>query len=63
MMFGFLFGPVLENYGDIITKNKISEYRYILKIPMPTENEDAESYCASYLRDTNIELKNEHDIM
>ena len=63
MMFGFLFGPMLENYGNIIVENKISEYQYILKAPVPTENEEAESYCATYLHDVNVELENEHVMM
>ena len=60
MMFGFLFGPMLDKYGEDIINNKISEYQYILKAPLPTENEEAEAYCASYLHDMDIELENEH---
>ena len=60
MMFGFLFSPMLENYGDTILENKVSEYQYILKAPIPTENKDAEKYCATYLHDVNIALENEN---
>ena len=60
MMFGFLFNPMLNNYADTILDNKLSNYQYILKAPIITENKNAEIYCANYLHDVNISLENEN---
>ena len=49
LLFGLMFTPLLNHFKDDVLNSKISEYQYILKAPVPTENEKAEKYCAASL--------------
>lgn len=56
MVFGTAFPAILTNYGDDIIDNMICKYQYILKAPLETENEDAETYTAYSLK--TLETRN-----
>ncbi len=50
LLFGFLFNPLLDKFSDEILANMISDYQYVLKMPVETENTDAEKYIAGTLK-------------
>lgn len=50
LLFGFLFSPLLDKFSDEILANMISDYQYVLKLPVETENADAEKYIAGTLK-------------
>ena len=50
LLFGFLFSPLLDKFSDEILANMISDYQYVLKMPVETENGDAEKYIAGTLK-------------
>lgn len=50
LLFGFLFSPLLDKFSDEILANMISDYQYVLKMPVETENMDAEKYIAGTLK-------------
>lgn len=60
LVFGLMFGPMLEDYADLIIDSKISEYQYVLTKKTETKTEGAEKYCITsmdsvfegYLTDT-----------
>ncbi|MBE6844399.1 MAG: ABC transporter permease [Ruminococcus sp.] len=52
LLFGCGLEPLIEHYSDEITANMISEYQYILKAPLETENPDAEKFYANSLKVT-----------
>lgn len=49
MIFGMMFGPMLDEYSEQIVSGMFAEYQYILKIPVETEDKDAEKYCVTTL--------------
>lgn len=51
-IFGFMFGPLLEDYADLIIKEKICDYQYVLMEQVETDDEDAEKYCINSLETT-----------
>ena len=59
ILFGFLFNPMLEKYSDSIIEKMISNYQYILKAPIPTDEPEAEIYCITSLHDINSVVDNE----
>lgn len=50
LMFGMMFSPLLQNFKEEVQNSKISEYQYILKMPLPTETEGAEKYSVCSLQ-------------
>ena len=56
MVFGNAFPALLTNYSDDILDNLICDYQYILKMPVPTECKDAESYTTYSLK--TLETRN-----
>lgn len=42
LFFGQMFGPMLENFKKDVTENMISDYTYVLRMPVETENDNAE---------------------
>ena len=62
-VFGFMFGPLLSDYADLIVEEKICDYQYVLMEPKRTECEGAEKYCITSL-DMELEgfLKDEVSI-
>ena len=62
-VFGFMFGPLLSDYADLIVDEKICDYQYVLMESKSTECEKAEKYCITSL-DMELEgfLKDEVSI-
>lgn len=54
LLFGLMFGPLLDNYQNEITSNLICENQYILKAPQKTDTKGVEKYCVTSL-DTTAE--------
>lgn len=50
LMFSLIFKPMLLDFEDKTTSNLLAEYQYVLKAPMPTETEGAESYTVESLQ-------------
>jgi len=48
-IFGFMFGPLLIDYADLIVSEKICDYQYILMNQVETSTEGAEKYCIDSL--------------
>ena len=48
-VFGFMFGPLLSDYADLIVDEKICDYQYVLMNQEDTECRGAEKYCVSAL--------------
>lgn len=53
LLFGLFMTPLLDDYSDSILDNMICEYQYILKVPVETENKDAEKYLMTSLKSTS----------
>lgn len=53
IVFGLMFGPLLDDYSEEITGSMLSNYQYILKLPVETEEEGAEKYCVETLLSTD----------
>lgn len=53
IVFGLMFGPLLDDYTEEITGSMLSNYQYILKLPVETEEEEAEKYCVETLLSTD----------
>ncbi|MBQ3565748.1 MAG: ABC transporter permease [Oscillospiraceae bacterium] len=52
LLFGCGLEPLIDHYSKEITSNMISDYQYILKAPLETENPDAEKFYANSLKVT-----------
>ena len=50
LMFSLIFKPMLNNFEDNTTKNLLADHQYILKAPLPTETEGAESFAMESLQ-------------
>ena len=48
-VFGFMFGPLLEDYADMIVEQKLSEYQIVLMEEKETDTPGAEKYCITGL--------------
>ncbi|MEE1057379.1 MAG: FtsX-like permease family protein [Acutalibacteraceae bacterium] len=59
LLFGIALPSLIENYQTEITSNMICDYQYILKVPVETESENAEKYCAGSLKTIEGRLKSE----
>jgi putative ABC transport system permease protein len=53
LVFGLMFGPLLEDYADLVSDSMISEYQYVLKTPAVTEDAQAEQYWMTQLETTD----------
>ncbi|RHP94159.1 MULTISPECIES: ABC transporter permease [unclassified Clostridium] len=49
LLFGMMMSPLLKHYQDDIVDNMIADYQYVLKMPVETENPDAEKYLVKSL--------------
>ena len=49
IFFGLLMTPLLDHYGMLVEENMISDYQYVLKMPVQTKNEAAEKYAVKSL--------------
>lgn len=54
LVFSMMFGPLLEDYSDLVVDSQISEYQYILTEEKETSDETAEKFCVTSL-DTTVE--------
>ena len=59
LLFGCMFAPLLDNFEKDITGSLICERQYVLKMPVETENSQAEKYCAGSLKTLEGRLKSE----
>lgn len=59
LLFGSMFGPLLDNFEKDITGSMICERQYVLKLPVETENSQAEKYCAGSLKTLEGSLQSE----
>lgn len=59
MVFGLMFGPMLEDYSEEIISSMFADYQYILKAPAETDNESAEKYCVTTLSTTSAKYATE----
>lgn len=50
MVFGMMFGPLLEDYSEEIVSGMFAEYQYVLKVQAETDTEGAEKYCVTTLK-------------
>lgn len=50
LMFGMMMIPLLDHFQTDILDHMISEYQYVLKAPLPTETDGAESYSVTSLK-------------
>ncbi len=57
VVFGSMFGPLLNDYSDIVKQDQISKYQYIMINEAETENEDAEKFCLTSLKTTDDKFK------
>ena len=53
LVFGTMFGPVLDYVEDETLSNMMADHQYILKVPAETSTSDAEKYCAGSLKTDN----------
>lgn len=49
LMFGMMMSPLLDHYKSEVVNNMISNYQYILKAQVETEEKSAEKYCVTSL--------------
>lgn len=52
-VFGSMFGPLIDDYTELVQKTKIAEYQYVLMDKAETENAEAEKYCITTLNTTD----------
>ncbi len=57
LLFSLLFNPLLDQLADDTVNNMIAQHQYVLKAPMPTENEKAEKYAVTTLETTGSDFK------
>lgn len=50
MVFGMMFGPMLEDYSGEIRASIFADYQYVLKTQVETDTEGAEKYCVTTLK-------------
>ncbi len=53
LIFGTMFGPLLEDYKELIIADRICDYQYILAEQVETTDEYAEKYCLTSLKTTD----------
>ena len=58
-LLGMGFPEILDRNNKNVSENIICDYQYILKMPVETENENAEKYCAGSLSTIEGRLKSE----
>lgn len=52
LVFGTMFGPLLDYVEDETLSNMVASHQYILKAPTETDTADAEKYCIGSLKTT-----------
>lgn len=59
LLLGMGFPKLLDKNSELIADNIICDYQYVLKMPVETENENAEKFCAGSLSTIEGRLKSE----
>ena len=59
LLFGSMFGPLLDHFEKEITTNLLAQYQYVLVSEEKTENPDAESYDVTVLKTQEGRYKSE----
>lgn len=59
MVFGMMFGPLLEDYSKEIVSGMFADYQYVLKAQVETNAEGAEKYCVTTLQTMTDKYKTE----
>lgn len=54
IIFGFMFKPLLVDFGELMVDTRIADYQYIMMDSNETETEGAEKYCMTSL-ESNLE--------
>ncbi len=53
VVFGSMFGPLLEDYSQTVKESQLSKYQYVMINEAETENADAEKFCMTSLQTTD----------
>lgn len=53
VVFGSMYGPLLDDYANIVKENQISKYQYVMINEAETEVSDAEKFCMTSLQTTD----------
>lgn len=53
VVFGSMFGPLLDDYSAIVKESQLAKYQYVVIDEAETENENAEKFCLTSLQTTN----------
>lgn len=59
LLFGFMFGPLLDHFEQEITTHLLEEHQYVLVSEEKTENKEAESYDVTVLKTQEGRYKSE----
>ena len=59
LLFGFMFGPLLDHFEQEITTHLLAEHQYVLVSEEMTENKEAESYDVTVLKTQEGRYKSE----
>lgn len=50
LLFGLMMSPLLDHYKEDVSTKLISDYQYILKVPVETKSETAEKFAVNTLK-------------
>ena len=53
VVFGSMYGPLLDDYSNIVKENQLSKYQYVMINEVETEISDAEKFCMTSLQTTD----------
>ena len=53
VVFGSMYGPLLDDYSNIVKENQLSKYQYVMINEAETEISDAEKFCMTSLQTTD----------
>lgn len=53
VVFGSMFGPLLNDYAEVVKESQLSKYQYIVINEAETENKNAEKFCLTSLQTTD----------
>lgn len=53
VVFGSMYGPLLDDYANIVKENQLSKYQYVMINEAESENGDAEKFCMISLQTTD----------
>lgn len=53
VVFGSMYGPLLNDYSNIVKENQLSKYQYVMINEAETEISDAEKFCMTSLQTTD----------